>query len=106
MGTIELDDLSLKDLNKVINDAKLKIETRKKTELKNVRKQIKDIIRDNGYVPSDIFPALKTVQKPKSKVAPKYRNPNDTEQTWTGRGRKPLWIKSLDESGKLESAAI
>jgi DNA-binding protein H-NS len=34
------------------------------------------------------------------KVSPaKYRNPNDPDQTWTGRGRTPLWIKALEESG-------
>ena len=26
------------------------------------------------------------------KVAPKYRNP-ETDDTWTGRGREPSWIK-------------
>ncbi|MCK5727415.1 MAG: H-NS histone family protein [Thiotrichaceae bacterium] len=106
METLELGNLSLNELKRVITDAEQTIETRKKTELKNVRRQVKDIIKDNGYSPSDIFPALKGAQKPKGKVAPKYRNPEDADQTWTGRGRKPLWIKSLDESGALESAAI
>lgn len=23
---------------------------------------------------------------------PKYKNPSDGDQTWTGRGRKPLWV--------------
>ncbi len=27
-------------------------------------------------------------------VAPKYRNPHDASQTWTGRGRKPKWVTS------------
>ncbi len=27
-----------------------------------------------------------------SKPAPKYRNPENPEQTWSGRGRKPQWI--------------
>ncbi|SMH48941.1 H-NS family nucleoid-associated regulatory protein [Maritimibacter sp. HL-12] len=37
-------------------------------------------------------------KKPKgdgrAKVAPKYRNPNDPEQTWTGRGRAPKWVEA------------
>ena len=103
---MKLDSLSLHELEKVINEAEQTIKDRKKNELKNVKKQVKDIIRENGYVPSDIFPALKSTQKPKAKVAPKYRNPEDSTQTWTGRGRKPAWIKTLDESGTLESAAI
>ncbi|QDC08806.1 H-NS histone family protein [Oceanicola sp. D3] len=41
------------------------------------------------------------------KGAPKYANPDDKSQTWTGRGRQPAWIKSGLEAGKsLEDFAI
>ena len=30
---------------------------------------------------------------------PKYRNPADPSQTWTGRGRQPAWYKSAVEAG-------
>lgn len=30
--------------------------------------------------------------KTKGKVAPKYQNPDDASQLWTGRGRKPAWV--------------
>lgn len=47
-----------------------------------------------------------TVASPRGKVAPKYRNPENPEQTWTGRGKSPLWVQSLKQAGKLESALI
>lgn len=31
---------------------------------------------------------------------PKYRNPNDPSQTWTGKGRKPGWVIEWQSSGK------
>ena len=34
-----------------------------------------------------------------SKVAPKYRNPANEQETWTGRGRSPLWLATLVASG-------
>lgn len=34
-----------------------------------------------------------------TKAAPKYRNPADPEQTWTGRGRKPQWVHDALHSG-------
>ena len=40
------------------------------------------------------------------KVAPKYRNPANPEQTWAGRGRAPAWAEALRQAGNLESAAI
>ncbi|MBU3646991.1 MAG: H-NS histone family protein, partial [Limnohabitans sp.] len=40
------------------------------------------------------------------KVAPKYRNPANPEQTWTGRGVSPAWVQSLKAAGTLDSALI
>lgn len=46
-------------------------------------------------------------RKARGKVAPKYRNPADPSQTWTGRGRRPRWVVEALESGKkLEDIAI
>lgn len=39
-------------------------------------------------------------------VAPKYRNPANAEQTWTGRGISPAWVQALKAEGKLETALI
>lgn len=42
-----------------------------------------------------------------SKVAPKYRNPKDKSQTWSGRGLKPKWLVALLKQGrKLENFAV
>ena len=38
------------------------------------------------------------------KLPPKYRNPADPNQTWTGRGVDPIWVAKLREAGILESA--
>jgi DNA-binding protein H-NS len=40
-------------------------------------------------------------------VAPKYRNPKDSSQTWAGRGLQPRWLTAAIKSGKkLESFLI
>lgn len=40
-------------------------------------------------------------------VAPKYANPSDPSMTWTGRGRRPLWVQDQLNQGKtLEDIAI
>lgn len=40
------------------------------------------------------------------KLPPKYRNPADHAQTWTGRGVDPSWVAKLREAGQLETALI
>jgi DNA-binding protein H-NS len=42
-----------------------------------------------------------------TKVAPKYRNPKDKSQTWSGRGRTPLWLQAMLKQGhKIDEFAI
>ena len=41
-----------------------------------------------------------------AKVAPKYRNPSNHEQTWSGRCVTPKWVAELKAEGKLETALI
>ncbi len=105
MAKVNLEKLSVKELQEILEKAEKQIESRKKTELKTVRRQVKKMIKDSGYTPSDIFPGLKT-GRPKTKVPPKYRNPKDPEQTWTGRGRKPKWVEEFAKKGDLESLLI
>ena len=41
-----------------------------------------------------------------STVAPKYRNPSSGE-TWTGRGRQPVWVREfVDNGGSLDALLI
>ena len=40
------------------------------------------------------------------KVAPKYRDPANPANTWTGRGRMPQWVQALNVAGTLASAQI
>lgn len=42
-----------------------------------------------------------------ARVAPKYRNPHNPEQTWTGRGNRPHWVRDFENGGgRLEDARI
>lgn len=51
-------------------------------------------------------PARVTVEVAKKKrgqstLPPKYRNPADPTQTWTGRGKAPAWMAGLDRESCL-----
>ena len=43
----------------------------------------------------------------RAKVAPKYRNPNNPEETWSGRGRAPGWMAAhIQGGGQKDDLAI
>ena len=39
-------------------------------------------------------------RRPYPKVLPKYRNPKNRSETWTGRGKQPGWVRDQIRSGK------
>lgn len=43
-------------------------------------------------------PADKTAERrPRTSGIPKYRNPANLEQTWTGRGKRPAWMADVED---------
>ena len=81
--------------------------------------KIVQMAKDAGLTSSDIAKALgagkpakaKTAKAPKAgkktgKVAPKYCNPANHAETWTGRGVSPKWVAELKSAGTLDSALI
>ena len=86
--------------------------------------QIVQIAHSAGLTAADIAAALggkgkKATAKPAGtkqpkakrstagkKVAPKYRDPANPANTWTGRGRMPQWVQALHAAGTLASAEI
>ena len=73
--------------------------------ISKAREQILHIARNAGLSEKQLR-AIKVGKTPKQgNVQAKYRNPEDPNQQWSGRGRQPAWVKAWVESGKsLEDA--
>jgi DNA-binding protein H-NS len=39
-------------------------------------------------------------KRPYPQVVPKYRNPKDKSETWSGRGKQPRWLTAQLKAGK------
>lgn len=66
-------------------------------EIADVIKEIKAKMAEYGITAADLGSSSK---KSTSKASPavKYRGPNG--ETWSGRGRSPVWLKEALEQGK------
>lgn len=122
--SIDLSGLSAKELGALIRTAK-KQQTlvAKRAPIAKVRAQLAKSAKAAGYTLEELFgsaaaggKATKTTKATKAggktgrklpKVAPKYRNPANAEETWTGRGRQPRWLAELTSQGqKVEDFLI
>ena len=44
--------------------------------------------------------ATERVRRPYPPVLPKYKNPRDPSEIWSGRGKQPLWVREQLQAGK------
>ena len=112
--SIDLNSLSAKELDALINQAKKRKSTlTKRKPLAVVRQKLTALARAEGYSIAELFgagssakpapaaaPGKRTSTKGRKlgKVAPKYRNPANPAETWAGRGQQPKWLAL--ETGK------
>lgn len=61
--------------------------------------EIRASMREYQISIEDLGSPGKSVQRAKVKATPKYRNPA-TEQTWSGRGKRPKWVHDVLASGQ------
>ena len=101
MPKINLKKLNLKELHELRASTIKEIDSCKKSELKKLRKDINQQIKDNGFTLSEVFPSIKPIIKASAK--PKYRNPDNEVETWAGRGRKPKWLEEKLAAGSAEN---
>jgi DNA-binding protein H-NS len=105
---MDLSALSVAELNKLLSDIPKEISRREKGEKARIRKELEVLAVAHGYTLEELLgdtgATAKRVSKP---AAAKYRHPEDSALTWSGRGRKPRWVvEFLAKGGKIESLAI
>lgn len=102
-----LDQMSFAELKAIQPLIAMKITEREKSERDAVRSELAALAKSKGFDMADLFGDAPKAIKEKKTVAPKYRNPADATQTWTGRGRKPKWVvEGLATGGSLDDFLI
>ncbi|QYX58705.1 H-NS histone family protein [Roseovarius sp. SCSIO 43702] len=99
--------MELDDLKRIQLATEKQIEKRKKQARAEALQKMREVAREIGVDFETLMKEHFGVEgkqnsaggRKKTKVAPKYRHPENPELTWTGRGRQPRWIKEHLESG-------
>jgi len=107
---MDLSKLSLAELKDLQVQIAAGLKDREKSDLDVARREILEIAHRTGLSLKDLFGTSEPkgkLRKQTGKVAVQYRNPQNSSQEWTGRGRQPNWVKELIASGKnLLSAKV
>ncbi len=103
-NTIDLDNLNVDELRAITENAQQLIAKKQHQRLYDAYTQFEKIAEESN---STIEEILRAGEKLEKKRSIKYRNTDNNEETWTGRGRKPTWLVDALAAGKnLEDFAV
>ena len=101
--SIDLSSMSLSELKKHAKDVEKAIAEYADRMKAEARAELEKVAKELGFSLDEIVSG----KTKRPKVAPKYRNPENAAETWTGRGRRPRWVDAALKAGKsLDDLAI
>jgi len=93
MTKIDLSDYNLAELKGLLFDVGQAIQDRQRRDVDEARERILALAQGAGI-------ATEQLLLDGAAVLPRYRNPADAAQTWSGRGRQPKWVTEALAEGK------
>ncbi len=103
---LDISQLSLAELRDLVERTQSRIDELEEESRRQAFEKIQALAADVGLTPSVLLRQYGAGSSPRTAAKAKYRNPDNPQETWSGRGRKPAWIKEWLEAGKqLEELA-
>lgn len=93
----DLSKFSLDDLKQLRKNVDKEIADYEKKKRQEALKAVQAVAKEHGLSLDELVG--KSSRSRGATTPPKYRNPDNPEQTWSGRGRQPGWFKSRIEAG-------
>jgi DNA-binding protein H-NS len=103
MAKINLDNLTVKELVALRASVDKTLVDRRQTEKADLKRKMAEMASAAGMSLADVF----STGRRGGAVRPKYRNPDNGSETWSGRGRQPRWlVAKLKKGAKREDFLI
>lgn len=96
MSNVDISNLSVAELERLKGSIDSAIANRRDGELLSLRQAIDEMVEEAGFTLDEVLQARATKKRA---VKAKYSNPNNAAETWSGRGRKPIWVQEWIAAG-------
>ena len=109
MTSIDLARLDINQLQDLVGNVQTEIAARAKQRRKDLRSELERRVAADGYKMADIFPELGNGAangRQRQKRLPKYRNPQNPDESWSGIGRTPKWVQAILEERGIDASAF
>ncbi len=94
---IELSNFTVDELREIAKRATAVATEKQKDEVADTVKKLLALSDSTGIPLKQLIAPYKRRAYPPSRI--KYRNPDNPDQAWSGRGQKPAWYRAKIEAG-------
>ena len=92
---MDIKTLETTEIVSLIEQLNQELKLRADEEKKNLIAEIREKAEALNIPVDELFKeASKIPRKKIGTIKPKYQNPDNKAETWTGRGHKPKWVKA------------
>jgi DNA-binding protein H-NS len=95
MKPIDLQSMSIDQLWDLHETLHSVLAAKVETEKRQLEKRIAQLGRTFGPLSGEAGP-----RRPYPKVSPKFQNPEQPYETWSGRGKHPRWVNEVLQAGR------
>lgn len=111
---IDLNSMNRKELEKHLMDVRKALKNAEARDRRQAKKAAEKAAAEFGFSLDELSDEQKAAaktrknkaKKPKTKSKPKFANPADPSQTWTGKGRQPNWYRAAVENGAAPDSML
>jgi DNA-binding protein H-NS len=104
---VDIASLSLVELQELERQIPREIRRRKAEERQKAIKELENYAKSRGFQLNELVASAPVRTRAYNKADPKFRDPQNPERTWTGRGRKPRWVETwITNGGSLSELEI
>jgi DNA-binding protein H-NS len=97
---IDLDAMSVDEMWRLHEKIGQVLSVRLTSEKRELEKRLAQLRRENEMHSASTKAAEPSRERRKyPRVYPKYRNPNEPSETWSGRGKQPRWLVAALKTG-------
>lgn len=96
---MDLTKYSSQELNQLKKDIDKELRKRRRQDVKEAQKELKQVAEKYGLAVADLVTGT-SAKSSKGSGAVRFRHPDDPSKGWSGRGRKPAWIKEWEAKGR------
>ena len=95
MKDSQLEKMNVKELRELRGKIDTAIASRQSKDRVELRQKMQAMAEEAGISLDEVIGARRGTRGGKGSVAVKYRHPDNSTLTWTGRGRRPKWLDGV-----------